>query len=115
MHVSGQKTTNLQPGVSRGCIVVSGKGKVVLDPGIYYMDGGGFTFTGQGGMDAYGVLLVNAPQSNTDVLTINGNDSISFSPPTSGPYTGISLWQTRTATNTIYENGNSSSSISGIF
>src|SRR5262249_35901395 len=84
-------------------------------PGIYYMDGGGFTFTGQGSLNATGVMIVNAPNSNSDNISINGTGSINFSPMTSGPYKGISLWQVRSATNTNYVSGHGTSTMTGTF
>jgi Flp pilus assembly protein TadG len=114
-HIAGQNTTVLYPGVYKGGITVTGQGMLVMEPGIYYMDGGGFSFSGLGGMTAAGVMIVNAPNSNSDNISINGNGAINFSPPTSGIYQGISLWQVRSATNTIYVNGNGGSSMSGTF
>jgi hypothetical protein len=114
-HIAGQSTTTLDPGVYKGGITVTGQGLLVMNPGIYYMDGGGFSFSGLGGMNATGVMIVNAPKSNSDNISINGNGSINFSPPTSGIYSGISLWQVRSATNTIFVNGNGGSSMSGTF
>ena len=44
-----------------------------MAPGIYYMQGGGFTFTGLGNLSAAGVMIVNDPKQNTDNISINGN------------------------------------------
>jgi Flp pilus assembly protein TadG len=116
-HVSGTNTTTLKPGVYKGGITVTGQGALVMEPGIYYMDGGGFSFSGQGGMTAVGVMIVNAPNSNgsSEVISINGTGAINFSPPTTGIYAGISLWQVRSSTNTVSVSGNGGSSISGTF
>src|SRR5262249_8268573 len=70
-------------------------GSLTMAPGIYYMEGGGFSFTGQGSLTAPGVMIVNAPQSNSDIININGTGAINLSPITTGIYTGISLWQVR--------------------
>jgi Flp pilus assembly protein TadG len=114
-HVSGTDTITLSPGVYRGGITASGQGSVIMQPGVYYMDGGGFTFTGQGNLQAQGVVIFNAPKSNSDNISINGTGSISFSPPTTGLYQGISLWQQRSANNTLYVSGNGGSSMTGTF
>jgi hypothetical protein len=114
-HIAGNQTTTIYPGVYNGGITVSGQGTLVMMPGIYYMNGGGFTFTGLGNLSAVGVMIVNNPQSNSDTISITGNGAIDFSPPTSGIYQGISLWQTRSATNTVTVSGNGGSSISGTF
>jgi hypothetical protein len=116
LHVSGGNKT-IQPGVYSGGISVTGNGSLNMQPGIYYMDGGGFSFSGQGNLDAQGVMIVNNPSTNSDVISISGSPgaSIVLTPMTTGPYQGISLWQTRTSTNTISVSGNGSSTISGTF
>lgn len=114
VHVSnGTKT--ISPGIYRGGITVSGQGTLVMQPGIYYMDGGGFSFTGQGSLDAQGVMIVNAPKKNSDVININGSGSIKLTPMTTGIYAGISLWQTRDSTNTVAVSGNGGSVMTGTF
>ena len=109
---------SLQPGVYQGGINVTG-GNLTLAPGIYYMKGGGFTFSGTGSLTAAGVMIVNAPAStsvNNDVISITGSGVIDLSPITTGIYTGISLWQTRTSTNTItISGGGAGSTLSGTF
>jgi hypothetical protein len=114
-HISGISATTINPGVYRGGITVTGQGLLTMAPGIYYMDGGGFSFSGQGGLNAAGVMIVNAPKSNSDNISINGNGAINFSPLTTGIYQGIALWQVRSASNTVYVTGNGASSMSGTF
>jgi hypothetical protein len=114
-HASGNQTLSLQPGVYKGGITVSGQASLTMAPGIYYMDGGGFSFTGQGNLSADGVMIVNDPKSSSDRININGNGSVDMSPPTSGIYQGISLWQTRSSTNEIDITGNGGSQMSGTF
>jgi hypothetical protein len=112
-NLAGNKTVNLQPGVYEGGIHVSGQVTVNMAPGIYYMDSGGFSFTGQGNLNANGVMIFTAPRSNSDVININGLGQVNFTPPTTGPYTGIALWQQRSSTNTITLTGNGSSALYG--
>jgi hypothetical protein len=122
MTVQSKKTVKLQnqgslsllPGVYTGGIQVTG-GSLTLAPGIYYMDGGGFSFSGTGSLNAPGVMIVNAPQSNSDVVSITGTGDINLSPMTTGLYQGISLWQTRTSTNTLTVSGGGSGSVTGTF
>ena len=115
LHPSGSNTVTIYPGVYQGGISVSGQASLIMAPGIYYMQGGGFSFTGQGNLTATGVMIVNAPQSNSDVININGSGAINLTPPTSGTYQGISLWQKRSSTNTISVTGNGYSTYSGTF
>jgi Flp pilus assembly protein TadG len=114
-HISGNRSAVLWPGVYSGGISVTGQANLVLMPGIYYMDGGGFSFTGQGNLTANGVMIFNAPESNSDVINIAGLGTINMSPPTSGTYKGISLFQERSSTNTIGITGNGGMSITGTF
>ena len=116
LHISGGNKT-IQPGYYSGGISVTGNGSLTMQPGIYYMDGGGFSFSGQGNLNAQGVMIVNNPQQSSDTISISGSPgaSIVLTPMTTGPYQGISLWQTRTSTNTISVSGNGSSTISGTF
>jgi hypothetical protein len=114
VKLTNQGSLSLQPGVYQGGINVTG-GNLTLAPGIYYMDGGGFSFTGSGSLTAPGVMIVNAPQSNSDNVKIAGTGAINLSPPTSGLYQGISLWQTRASTNTLEVSGGGSGSVTGTF
>jgi hypothetical protein len=118
VKLQNQGSLSLQPGVYKGGINVTG-GDLTLAPGIYYMDGGGFSFSGTGNLTASGVMIVNAPaatSSNNDVVSITGNGVINLSPMTTGIYAGISLWQTRTSTNTLtVSGGGAGSSLTGTF
>ena len=49
------------------------------------------------------------------MISINGNGVINISPPTSGIYKGISLWQARSSTNDLSVTGNGGSTYSGTF
>jgi hypothetical protein len=119
VQITSANTVTLNPGVYTGGISASGKGSVVLNPGIYYMDGGGFSFTGQGSLTAIGVMIYNAPQSNSDTINLQGSGSITMSPPTSGPYQGLSIFQARAPsiqpTVNITGNGTAPLSITGTF
>jgi carbon monoxide dehydrogenase subunit G len=114
VKLENKGSLSLQPGVYQGGINVTG-GDLTLAPGIYYMDGGGFSFSGTGSLMAEGVMIVNAPQSNSDVVNITGTGTINLSPMTSGLYQGISVWQTRTSTNTLTISGGGAGSVTGTF
>ncbi|HTK74952.1 MAG TPA: hypothetical protein VL371_06800, partial [Gemmataceae bacterium] len=115
VNVAGNRVETVSPGVFRGGISVSGQGSLIMNPGIYFMDGGGFSFTGSGSLSAIGVMIVNLPSSNSDRININGSGAITISPMTSGIYRGISLWQQRSSTNEIDVTGNGATQISGTF
>jgi hypothetical protein len=113
LHLSGDSSVTLNPGVYRGGIQITGKGDVTLNPGIYYMDGGGFSITGQGALSGNGVLIYNAPTTSGDAINLAGQGSMSLTPMSTGAYQGISLFQDRTSSATISIKGNGSVSIIG--
>jgi hypothetical protein len=119
LHTTSSTPLVLNPGVYVGGISASGQGSITLNPGIYYMQGGGFSFTGQGSLVANGVMIYNAPQSNSDTINLQGSGSITMSPPTSGPYQGLSIFQARAPsiqpTVNVTGNGTAPLSITGTF
>ena len=113
---SGNRTVTLQPGVYRGGISITG-GTVNLAPGIYYMDGGGFSVGGGGTLTGTGVMIYNAPQSNSDKIDLAGGGGINLSPMLTGPYQGVLLFQDRTSTAPVNITGNGTApmTITGTF
>jgi hypothetical protein len=107
----------LSPGVYRGGISITGQAKVTMEPGIYYMDGGGFSMTGQGNLLANGVMIFNAPQQSSDVVNISGSNggSVTMTPPTSGLYKGLTLFQARAANQDMTISGNGTFVVTGTF
>jgi Flp pilus assembly protein TadG len=107
----------ISPGVYHGGIDITGQANVTMLPGIYYMDGGGFNFSGQGNLVANGVMIYNDPSGPSDNISLTGSNggSVTMSPPTSGTYKGMTLFQNRTATNVMNISGNGSFSVTGTF
>ena len=112
-----QGSQTLSPGVYKGGISVSGTGSLTLQPGVYYMEGGGFSFSGQGSLYGVGVMIYNAPgNGNSAGVSISGQGSVTLSGMTSGPYTGMTLWQDRTSNVTANISGTSgTTNITGTF
>ncbi len=110
LSISGG-TTDLYPGVYTGGIAVSG-GTVTLhtnsdgSPGIYYLQGGGFTVSGQATIktaanETGGVMLYNAWGTTSDVINISGGASMTLVPPTSGTWQGVSIFQARATSSAL--------------
>jgi hypothetical protein len=104
----------LDQGVYPGGISVSGKDSLVLNPGIYYMDAGGFSFSGQGSLTANGVMVYNDPNSNSQNFSITGQGAITWTPPLTGIYAGMTLFQRRDSTVEVTLSGNGNMNISGV-
>jgi Putative Flp pilus-assembly TadE/G-like len=113
-QVGGGTLYVLDPGVYKGGIKVSGQDSLLMNPGIYYMDAGGFGFSGQGSLTADGVMLYNDPKSNSQNITITGLGTVTWNPPYSGPYQGITMYQRRDSTVPVNLSGNGSMHITGV-
>jgi Flp pilus assembly protein TadG len=112
-------TTNmtLSPGVYVGGITIQPNAFVTLQPGTYYMQGGGFSVNGTGAVindvtpSGSGVMIYN---DGGGAISMSGNSTVTLTPETSGPYAGITLFQDPTSASPISITGNgSSTSVSG--
>jgi hypothetical protein len=103
----------LSPGVYNGGISISNSTSVTLLPGIYYIRGGGFTLSGTSNLTGTGVMIYNAPLTATDAISLSGKGNVTLSPPTSGLYTGLTLFQDRTSSAAASITGDSGFNITG--
>lgn len=109
-------STVLYPGVYKGGINASSTASLTLMPGIYYMDSGGFQFTGQGSLTGNNVMIYTNPgNGNADGVSLAANGNVTLTPPDSGIYKGILLFQDRTSTVTANISGGSNMNIIGTF
>jgi hypothetical protein len=115
LKINGSQPVTINPGLYVGGIQISGPGSITLQPGIYYLQGGGFSFTGQGTVTGNGVMIYNAPLANTDSINLNGQGALTITPMTTGLYQGISFFQDRTSTVSPSISGNGNLNISGTF
>jgi hypothetical protein len=105
----------LQPGVYDGGITLSSSASVTLQPGVYYLNGGGLNISGQASISGNGVMIYNNPLSSSDAINISGQGTISLSPPTSGPYMGLTFFQNRSSSVALDLSGGGNISMSGTF
>lgn len=103
----------LQPGVYCGWTNFNGSGKLTLKPGLYIINNGGMTFNSGWTVSGAGVTFYLVDQNAT--LTFNGNVNTTLSPPTSGTYANILMFEPAGLPNTnLPINGTSGSSIQGL-
>jgi len=87
--------------------------------GIYYLAGGGLNSTGANlQMDSNssgGIMIYNAGTGQKDGISITGNSSgtVNLSPLTSGPYTGMTIFQSSAAPEDLQIAGNGTFNITG--
>jgi hypothetical protein len=100
----------LQPG--RYCNGLSINGSVTFKPGTYIIEGGTFKANGNAVLNGAGVTFV---LKNNAQISFNGNATLNLSAPTSGTYSGMLFFGSRSnATNTaITLNGNAASVMTG--
>jgi hypothetical protein len=109
----------LSPGTYDGGIQVTGDASVTLLPGIYYMNGGGFSVSGQGSVTGSGVLIVNAPTGPSDQITFDGQASVNLTAisglaPGLAPYNHFTIFQDPASANTVMITGQASLTMTGI-
>ncbi len=107
--LGGNSAAAINPGVYSQ-ITVSGNAKLTLNPGIYVIAGGGFSVSGNAGVTGTGVMIDNTKSSTGTYgsITFSGNGSYNLSPPTSGTYAGIVIFQSRDNTKSLTISGNAS-------
>jgi len=111
---AGVRTYILEPGVYKNGLSFSGKDSVIMKPGIYYMDGGGFSFEGMGSLTALEVMVFNAGRTGSDVIKIAGQGAVTWTPPSTGTYKGMTMFQARSNTSPLSISGQGAMNISGV-
>jgi len=109
-------SVELEPGVYVGGINASSTASITLKPGVYYMDSGGFSFTGQGSLRGDGVMIYTAPgNGNADGVDLAASGTVKMTPQTTGIYKGVLLYQDRTSTVAASVSGGSNMDLTGTF
>jgi hypothetical protein len=103
-------TATLQPGVYTRAITISGGSSVTFAPGTYILQGG-ITVSGTSTIIGNGVMLFNQQGK----ITISGTSSVQFTPPSSGTYEGITMFQGRDNTAKAVLSGTSDSVFAGTY
>jgi hypothetical protein len=109
----GNTATMLHPGTYVGGLHISGKGAVTLLPGVYVMQGGGFSVTGQGSVSGTGVVIINVPGGPSGSISASGQAVVTLSAPTSGPFQGVAVLQVSNVAASF--SGQANVTIAGVF
>jgi len=110
-------TATLDPGVYCGGITITGSSTVNFNPGVYILNGGGFTSSSSTTtLNGTGVFFYNTSAGYTyKPVTLSGSTNVTLTAPTSGTYRGILFFQDRginsSSQNTI--SGGSTGHLSG--
>jgi MBG domain (YGX type)/Right handed beta helix region/Matrixin len=110
VNIGGVTSETISPGIYPS-IILGGSARLTMLPGIYVITGGGFTLSGGSSVTGSGVMLYNAGSNyNGGSGSTFGAFSLSsgtfnLSPPTTGVYAGISLFQSRDNTRALSISG----------
>jgi hypothetical protein len=108
----------LCPGIYKS-ISASGNASLTLNPGVYLIEGGGFTVTGNASISGTGVTIYNTssnyPSSTGSYggIALSGNGTFSLTAPASGCYAGVVIFQPSANTRAISLSGNAGQGLSG--
>jgi hypothetical protein len=111
------QTIDLYPGYYAG-IKVTGNDQIVLhdnldgSPGLYYIGSQGLSITNAGGIKGSNVMLYSDGTGN---ISLTGSGSLALSPPTSGTYQGITLFQERSSNKQISITAQGNMNMTGTF
>jgi Flp pilus assembly protein TadG len=92
------QTFHMSPGIYSNIQVKAGA-TVIMDPGIYYVHGGGMTLAAGSTVTGDGVMFYDMPNN---YFTIPAGASVDVGAPTSGTYRGISVFEPRNLSNEIH-------------
>jgi hypothetical protein len=113
LYISSSTSVTLAPGIYQGGIHLSGSVAVTMQPGVYILNGGTLDVYGSASLIGNGVMIY-VTNLWPDELDINGSAGVlTLTPPTSGPYQGISLFQDRLNNQVIYVRGSTTVQITG--
>jgi hypothetical protein len=111
--LSGNSSATIKPGIYTG-ITVSGTAKLAMNSGVYIIEGGGFSVSGNASVSGSGVLVVNAGSSYPNTggtygsITLSSSGTYDLSPPSTGTYAGIVIFQSRDNAKPLTVSGNAS-------
>jgi hypothetical protein len=114
----GTYASKKSPGIYQS-ISASGSASLTLNPGVYLIEGGGFTVTVNAGLSGTGVTFYNTsstyPSSTGSYggITLSGNGTFSLTAPTSGPYAGVVIFQPSANTRALSLSGNAAQGLGG--
>ncbi|HEY7837200.1 MAG TPA: pilus assembly protein TadG-related protein [Terriglobales bacterium] len=106
--INGSGTFTINAGVYCSTLIINGSPNVIVNPGTYVFKNG-IIMNGTPRLTGSGVTFYNAGGG----LTLNGSGSSNLSAPTTGPYAGILVFQSRSDSSQLTINGSTSSVFNG--
>jgi hypothetical protein len=116
LTVNSLLPTVLQPGIYQGGIHITGLSIVVMQPGVYIMQGGGFQVDSAATVTGIGVVIYNTTSTTyaAGPISVTSTGKVALSAPLSGTYQGINFFQDRTLNTPITMSGAGLAVITGV-
>jgi hypothetical protein len=114
--INTPQPTTLQPGVYQGGVSITGASSIVMMPGVYIMEGGGFQVAGMATVVADQVLVYNTNSSTyaAGPISVTSQGQVVLTAPLSGTYQGISLFQNRSLATPLALSGSGLAALGGV-
>ncbi|MGH7193934.1 MAG: Ig-like domain repeat protein, partial [Candidatus Saccharimonadales bacterium] len=117
ISLAGNSSLTIHPGVYAR-ISVSGKAQLTMTSGVYVIAGGGFAVSGNASVNGAKVMIYNAGGNylggdGFGPIHLSGNGQIGLTAPTTGPYAGLVIFQSRDNVQGLLLSGNAMEGISG--
>jgi hypothetical protein len=98
-HYGGSNTYTIPPGIYIGGIKIDGTAKVTMQPGVYYMAGGGFTVAQAGSVTGLAVTIYSGSQNGKSgaagPVSINTTGTVTIQPSLTGLMSGMTIFMER--------------------
>jgi hypothetical protein len=120
VNLSGNSSATIKPGVYTG-ITVSGNASLTFNSGLFIIAGGGFTVSANANVAASGVTIFNAGSNYPNTggsfgsIALSSKGTFNFTPPGTGTYAGIAIFQSRDNIKPITVSTNASSMAGAIY
>jgi hypothetical protein len=118
LNLGGSSKQTINPGIYSQ-IALSVGASLTMNPGLYIIEGGGFSVVGNATVTGSGVTIVNAGSNYPNSagtfgpITLSSNGTISLSPPTTGPYAGVLFFQPAANAQVLTFSGNATAGVIG--
>jgi hypothetical protein len=106
--INANSNTTISAGLYSTIQLNNASATLTMNPGIYYITGG--INIQAGSLVGNGVMIYNTSGDN---LKFQGATSVNLTPPTSGTYAGISIWQPRSDSSEVHIESTGNVTISG--
>ena len=117
--MQADESLTIQSGIFIDGIEITGNGQLIMDPGVYILQGGGLKVSGDGQVSGVNVFIYvtcgsgSCPSGSSADVDISGNGVISLSPMTSGSWAGVTIFQDRNNNQDFKISGNGLAGTSG--